>query len=675
MKKTLLTTALLFLISGLSYGQVSENFDTNFGSSYGDYTNIGANSDFDLVNGLSESGNSRSGRAVRFRNSLTPSLTYTGADDAGKDNGIGTVSFWYRHWDGDSNEPKFVVEYSTNAGVDWTLIGSEVTVTSTTYTEFSNSVNVLGDDILVRIRVTNTDERIIIDDFSITDYSNSPTITSVTTSLDGMNYVEGAGPSSEQSFKLSGLNLEDDISIAGTTNFEISTATGGSFSATNPITLSETGGSVAETDIYVRLKAGLTEATYNDTLVITSTNADTIRIALEGIVSAPLSFPYTNAFGDTDDLDAAVTLGFTIDYSAQTNYLRLSIDEYIETPTIDFTEYDGLYVSYNLTTFGGSTGQEFSTLVSDDNGATYDTLATFSVPGSYTTFTTKIDLTGDYNVATGKIKMVMTGGTNSTRLQSLNIKESYVATITGTEGWRLLSTPTSNSSYDDLLGDIWTQGSATGADVTAGTANVKSFNGTEFVTVDDLTATMTPGAGFAVYVYSDDDYDNSEADAGFPKTLSVSGTANTGSVSPTLNTSASAWTLVGNPYTSTIDWDDLTKTDLEGSVYVYNTAVANYIAWNGEAGGLTDGLIAPFQGFFVQTSTGTGTAISPESEPVALKTFTSAVISASVTLFNSITLISPFTVETPPYIALAVGGRCGKVNAVRKSVQPGSKQS
>ena len=247
MKHFLLTIGLCLCTLGVAMGQVSENFDTNFGSSYGDYPNIGANSDFDLVNGLSESSNSRSGRAVRFRNSGSPSLTYTGADDAGKDDGLGIVSFWYRHWDGDSNEPKFVVEYSTNAGVDWTAIGTEVTVTSTTYTEFSNTVNVTGNDILVRIRVTNVDERIIIDDFGITDFSNSPTITTLTTDIEGLNYVDGSGPSAEESFKLSGTNLEGDISIAGTTNFEISTGTGGSFSPTNPITLSESSGSVAET--------------------------------------------------------------------------------------------------------------------------------------------------------------------------------------------------------------------------------------------------------------------------------------------------------------------------------------------------------------------------------------------------------------------------------------------
>tara|TARA_R110002096_G_scaffold434442_2_gene656006 strand:- start:32675 stop:35131 length:2457 start_codon:yes stop_codon:yes gene_type:complete len=173
-------------------------------------------------------------------------------------------------------------------------------------------------------------------------------------------------------------------------------------------------------------------------------------------------------------------------------------------------------------------------------------------------------------------------------------------TIKGIAGWRLLSSPTSDNTYDDLLGDIWTQGIATGADVTTGSASVMSFNGSSFVTVDDLTATMPTGVGFAAYVYSDDDYDASDDDAGFPKILSVAGTANAGSILPTISTGADTYTLVGNPYNSTIDSDSFTRVDVNTSVWVYDSSLPGYITWSGVAGGLTDGLIAPFQGFWVQ---------------------------------------------------------------------------
>ncbi len=179
----------------------------------------------------------------------------------------------------------------------------------------------------------------------------------------------------------------------------------------------------------------------------------------------------------------------------------------------------------------------------------------------------------------------------------------------GSEGWRMLATPTSNNSYDDLLGDIWTQGIGTGADATSGTANVQLYNTTtdNFAAVTDLTATMTTGTGFITFVYSDDDYTNSGADAGFPKTLSLSGTENSGDVSPTLNTEGDAFTLVGNPYASTIDWDLISRTDVTGTVYVYDNADSGYDTWNGTTGDLTDGLIATYQGFWVQNTSGSPT--------------------------------------------------------------------
>ncbi|WP_169332214.1 T9SS type A sorting domain-containing protein [Gracilimonas tropica] len=192
----------------------------------------------------------------------------------------------------------------------------------------------------------------------------------------------------------------------------------------------------------------------------------------------------------------------------------------------------------------------------------------------------------------------------------------YELNVNGSDGWRMFASPTSNTSYSNFLNTIWTQGITTGADVTNGDANVKTYNGSSFATVNDLTATMSPGVGFITYIYSDDDYDGNAE--GFPKTLSLSGTENTGSVSPTLTSGADAWTLVGNPYASTIDWDELSKTELTGTVYVYDHSygtptdseddvaasgsAGSYRVWNGSTGSLTDGLIAPFQGFWVQNS-------------------------------------------------------------------------
>lgn len=132
--------------------------------------------------------------------------------------------------------------------------------------------------------------RVYVDDFEVTytTGSSGPSITVSSSTLTGFTYVEGNGPSSEQSFTVSGSDLTADISIAATTNYEISTGTGGSFSPTNPITLAQTSGTVAETTIYVRLKAGLSVGDYNsETITATSTGATNKTVTCSGSVTAP----------------------------------------------------------------------------------------------------------------------------------------------------------------------------------------------------------------------------------------------------------------------------------------------------------------------------------------------------------------------------------------------------
>ena len=194
--------------------------------------------------------------------------------------------------------------------------------------------------------------------------------------------------------------------------------------------------------------------------------------------------------------------------------------------------------------------------------------------------------------------------------------------ISGSVGFRLMSTPVSNGTYTDLLAELWTQG-MTGSDA-AGAAddNVWGFTlgsgaaGT-WSAVSNLGATMTPGAGFLVYVFTDTDNDG---DNDLPVNLSVGGSENSGNVTYPASGSidASQYGLAGNPYSTTIDFDDVTKNNVEATVYVYDDAKsggAGYISWNGGSGSLTNGLIAPFQGFWVQaTGSGSGSIQIQEAD-------------------------------------------------------------
>jgi hypothetical protein len=181
--------------------------------------------------------------------------------------------------------------------------------------------------------------------------------------------------------------------------------------------------------------------------------------------------------------------------------------------------------------------------------------------------------------------------------------------ISGNAGFRMLSSPLAGQVYSDLLDELWTQG-MTGADVTDGTANVwtlstsGSQSSSSWTALSDISgsgASLTAGHGFLVYVFPDTDNDG---DDDLPVTLSISGTYNSSSATygsvPDGN-----YALAGNPFPFTIDWDNVTKSSVT-TAYVWDDASSAYKSWNGGSGSLTDGLIAPLQGFLFLASGGTG---------------------------------------------------------------------
>ena len=95
---------ITFCLNSSSFGQITESFDALADSSYGDSEQAHA---FDsgqwaslacIINSDKERGDS--GRVVRFRydNDVKSYLEFRGDNANGISGGIGTVSFWTRHW-------------------------------------------------------------------------------------------------------------------------------------------------------------------------------------------------------------------------------------------------------------------------------------------------------------------------------------------------------------------------------------------------------------------------------------------------------------------------------------------------------------------------------------------------------------------------------------------------
>lgn len=183
-------------------------------------------------------------------------------------------------------------------------------------------------------------------------------------------------------------------------------------------------------------------------------------------------------------------------------------------------------------------------------------------------------------------------------------------------GWRLLSTPVA-TSLADLLDPLWTQGAAGSNHPGSDQPNVFMYNGSSYVVVTDLINTILPAGGsVAVYVFARDT-PGADSPETWPKQLSVTGLDPQETVTAGLqNLTADGFSLIGNPFAAPVSSDDFLRSGVRTPVWVYDHnfssgfdddaeegpagAGGGWRVWNGSAGSLTDGLIAPFQSFFVQ---------------------------------------------------------------------------
>jgi len=139
----------------------------------------------------------------------------------------------------------------------------------------------------------------------------TPLITVTPSTLTGFTYLVGSGPSAEQTFTISGANLTADISIAATTNYEISKTSGNGY--TSPLTFTPAQVATPQT-VYVRLKAGLAVGTYNnEDITATSTDADNKTVTCSGevieLATEPTNHP--TGFGATANSSSQITVSWT----------------------------------------------------------------------------------------------------------------------------------------------------------------------------------------------------------------------------------------------------------------------------------------------------------------------------------------------------------------------------
>lgn len=198
-------------------------------------------------------------------------------------NNVSKVSFVANAFDINTNT--FKAYYSIDGGSTW--VGETTYNITTTKATYTLTVSETGEYPNVRIKIENSTNnvagRITIDDFKVYAIVTESTLTVSPNSISDFSYFTEEGPSKENSIKVSGLNLIDDIIISAPSNYEISTGFGEAFVPSNLITLTALNGTVSESTIYVRLQAGLSMGNYDGSITVES-GTQSKTVSLNGVV-------------------------------------------------------------------------------------------------------------------------------------------------------------------------------------------------------------------------------------------------------------------------------------------------------------------------------------------------------------------------------------------------------
>ena len=270
---------------GSNYGVTGQDGDHYFAAQDTNNTSAGGSSDpLTLTFTIDISGYSNLGLKILVAEDDNGDPKWDSDDsvhiDYTIDGGTSTSLIWIE------SEAENGTNAETRIDTDFDGVGDGAAITEA-FMELQQSITGTGSTLVLTITYSNLhygSEDLAIDNIRIFEgFSASPTLFTSTNSISGFNYIEGSGPSSEKTFTVSGSDLTGDISIVPSNNFEISTTTGDNFTQ-NPLVLSPTDGSVANTSIYVRMISGLTAGDISSSVSITSDGADQSSIDLSGTV-------------------------------------------------------------------------------------------------------------------------------------------------------------------------------------------------------------------------------------------------------------------------------------------------------------------------------------------------------------------------------------------------------
>lgn len=241
--------------------------------------------------------------------------------------------------------------------------------------------------------------------------ASTPTVYTSTNELSGFSYVVGSGPSvQDKHFTVSGSHLgETALTVTASENYRVCTTIDGEY--TTSVSFTPDNGSVAESTVFVRLKAGLSVGYYN-------TASDKITVA-SGAASETVSLSGQVVSSTTYDVNCV--------YNDDEGTLSASPTQAYETQTVTLTctpESGFILSSLDITKTSDGSDTEITPEQSGDNytfempAYAVTVTATFTENVTYAPFTGALT-EGDYLICDGTNAMNTTVSSN--RLQFTSI--------------------------------------------------------------------------------------------------------------------------------------------------------------------------------------------------------------------------------------------------------------
>ncbi|SMD45341.1 Por secretion system C-terminal sorting domain-containing protein [Aquiflexum balticum DSM 16537] len=233
----------------------------------------------------------------------------------------------------------------------------------------------------------------------------------------------------------------------------------------------------------------------------------------------------------------------------------------------------------------------------------------------------------------GNGRIVLNPGSRYLNYSTSNPLLEVQQELQGSAGWRMIGTPV-NTTYADFLGSLESQGFS-GSDYPSFQPNVLWFDETDLGSglqawrmPNEINDVIPTGRGHYIFVfngeakpdsgtYSDNlplitngtgtepNLQNRAVDFGVTFTPREDQLVSVGNDFTEINVENEGFNLISNPTASYLNFfagSGWVKTNLDNTIYVWDPASNNFLTHNGTIGSLNDGILAPFQAFWIKSN-------------------------------------------------------------------------